>query len=105
MTYKDTYKLFLEKHPKARDRKFKNEATATLLKLKFVELEKIPLDRVADYITAILGWDRSWRLLMSENKEWQTESYQDKEILEQEEQLALGYTPNFHQDVKKLNTI
>lgn len=98
MTLYETIKSYLEVEPRARARETRDRAMINLL------LKKYPLDISKETLIAFAqdfeSYTRIWRKIMQDCPELRTESYEDKEILEQEKMLKLGYEPNYNQ---KLN--
>ena len=52
-----------------------------------------------------LRHDRAWRKVLEDNEHLRGRDYGDKKILEQEEQIDLGYAYGFDQDIKRINKI
>lgn len=78
--------------PWARERKNKNTAIAFVLKQNFPALQDIPGKTIANMVGDILTADRGWRDFLLYNKEYRGTDYGDKDMLEQEAQIALGYS-------------
>lgn len=56
---------------------------------------------IVNFCKGFSSLDRSWRQILQQRPELRGEDYDKKEVLSQEKQLELGYTPGFHSDVKK----
>lgn len=92
ITIYDTIKDHLENHPSARERRFKDRALIELLQEKYQGGGMFfPTDKLADFAHDFVSYDRIWRLILSENPELRGDDYKDKESLEQEKILNLGY--------------
>lgn len=114
--YKDLMKNQLEVNVDARERVNKNKAIARVVcneNIRFgmlIEGKTIDETRAnkrvfLEVLTDILALDRAWRKVTEENEGLRGTDYGDKEVLEQEVQLALGYTPGLEADKKKLDTL
>lgn len=68
-------------------------------------LKLLTLEELADFASSYTSYDRIWRLVLSEHKELQGEDYLDKQIVEQEKQIELGYEQNYQNNVKMLDRI
>lgn len=88
---------YLKLEPRFRERKAKWRGIADLL----IEKYKLDIDRrklaeiIADGSTA----DRSWRMALKENPDLRGSDYEDKDILEQEKMLELGYQPQLRLNI------
>lgn len=82
-------KQLLEKYPKARERRFKNDALGWIIKEKYGL--KIRTDRMADIVGDVLNFDRSWRRCLEIFPELRGKDYNSKDKLEREYQKSLGY--------------
>lgn len=99
-------------NPPARERKNKTRAILAVL-FKFEEYEDFVLGRPCENEAGkwekqliklcedFTTMDRSWRQILQQRPELRGEDYDMKEVLSQEKQLELGYTPGFHSDIKK----
>lgn len=99
---KDFIKQNLEKYSEFRERKNKNKWIGGFIFKKY-DIERTPAikDKLADIVADIMSADRAWRKVLEENETLRGSDYNDKDILEQEAQLQLGYTPNYQQDIDK----
>lgn len=96
----------LKDRPETRERKNKNKFVARMLQKKYpIELETISLQRMEDIVRDANSIDRAWRKALQDNPSLRGQDYEEKEVLEQEKMVELGYTPGFDQDVKKLRTV
>lgn len=98
MTIYDIVKQYLEVEPRARARETRDRAMINLL------LKKYPLDVPKETLIAFAqdfeSYTRIWRKILQDCPELRTESYEDKEVLEQEKMLSLGYESGYQQDLK-----
>lgn len=79
----------LKSTPEARERANKNKALAKLMVDRYkLEVGGRTMTKV---VGDILTEDRKWRKLLEDNPELRGSDYDDKEILEQEKQVELGY--------------
>jgi uncharacterized damage-inducible protein DinB len=89
----------LNKYPEARKTSGKYTAMARMAKQMYPVLADIPGRTLTDIVFHVVNADRDWRTLTEgENKE-------EKEILSQQKQIELGYTPGHYQNLKKLKTL
>lgn len=96
---------FLEKEPKARERKFKDKAIGRILQDRHIRTKEYPIEQLTEIVGEVLALDRSWRLILEKREELRGTDYKDKEKLEQETMVALDYQSQFHQDVKAFDKI
>lgn len=84
-----TLEDLLEKQPRARERKYKNEAIAYLLKLK----HSLNLDRklLMEIVKEANTLDREWRKLLEENPKLRGSDYEEKNKLVDKKLKELGY--------------
>lgn len=93
---------YLKLEPKARERKNKNRAIGNIIKKKYYSnLMQVEQSRMADIVSEVLNLDRKWRLILKENPDLRGSDYKEKDILEQEKMLQLGYEPNYFNDIKQ----
>ena len=100
-----TIKSYLETEPKARERRNRERALINLLLEKYQFFKDIPKQTLIDFCHDFASYDRIWRKVVSENPTLQGSDYKDKNGLEQEKMLSLGYEAGYHQDIKKLKTL
>lgn len=87
---------YLKSHPQFRERSSKNKWVGGIVLKKYgVELTPKMKDQLGDIVGDILGADRMWRKHTAENPDLRGSDYGDKQVLEEEAQLALGYEPGF----------
>ncbi len=99
----------LKNLPWSRERARKDEAIVKLLTAHRMWDEtartdmSIPnlIDLVKDYATA----DRAWRDILLNEEELRGSDYNQKQLLEEEKMIMMGYAPGYSQDVKKLKTL
>ena len=94
---------YLKSDERFRQRRNKNIGIANLLSKKYgVE---IPQDKRDDFISDVLGADRYWRMILAEDESLRGTDYGTKDIIESRTEIALGYEPNYYQDIKLKNRI
>ena len=94
---------YLKQEPRFRERSSKNRGIADIL----IDKYNLPVDRwlLSDIISDAYSMDRAWRMILQDNVELRGSDYDEKNIIEQESQLELGYDPLFNQDIKQLKNI
>jgi len=93
----------LVENPYWRERANRVELNARFIEGEFHTGLDIPvLERL---VNRCLGIDRAWRDITLNDKSLRGDDYGDKEVLEQEAQTELGYTPMHQQSIKKLETL
>lgn len=103
MTIYEKLKSYLEVEPRGRLRKNKNRAIGNLISKQYgLEIDK---NKMADMVGEILSADRAWRKVLEDNEHLRGEDYNQKQILEENKMLELGYSPNFHKDNKTLKLL
>jgi hypothetical protein len=81
-------------YPWFRERKNKNVGIAKLLVAQFhLEIDPVIIEKL---IVESYSLDRAWRKTLEENPNLRGTDYEDKVILEQETQIALGYEPKLN---------
>ena len=107
MTLYEEMKGYLERMPKARERKDKNRFLAVLLMRKYAPRVQTGLD--ADILENIIvdasSYDRAWRQVLQHEPQLRGTDYDEKAMLEQEKELELGYQPGIKKDIKKVAEI
>lgn len=94
---------YLKQEPRARERANKNRALGNLITKEYgLEIDK---SKMADIVGEVLSLDRKWRKILEENPDLRGSDYDKKETLEQEKMLELGYSPNYHNDVRQLGLL
>jgi hypothetical protein len=95
---------YLKSDPRFRERSKKWKGIANLLVKKY-NLE-IDAKKLMDIIAEASSMDRTWRDTLLNDKTLRgTDYYEDKDRLEQEKMLELGYEPNYNSNVAKLKTL
>lgn len=82
---------YLKEDARFRDRVNKNKGIANLIMKKYGV--SISPDKRDDFIGDILSADRCWRKALEEYPELRGKDYDDKQILEQQTKISLGYEP------------
>ena len=100
MNAKQEVKSYLEIEPKFRNRRSKDYGLVNLLAHKYRTLgqaiasglitKEVVVALVQDYAT----YDRAWRQLLEQNPELRGTDYGQKEELEKQKQIELGYNIN-----------
>lgn len=85
---------YLKDAPPFRERVNKNKGIANLISKKYGV--QFPTDKRNDIIADILSFDRAWRKALEEHPELQGKDYGEKERLEQQKQIELGYEPSYY---------
>lgn len=80
---------FLQQNPRARERKYKDEAIVFMLKGMYPYLET-STERIA-FAQDYASYDRAWRKVLQDHEGLRGKDYGDKVVLEQEKILDLGY--------------
>lgn len=94
---------YLKSEPRFRERSKKWRGIADLINKKY----NLVIDRVklADMLADGSSADRSWCDILKENEDLRGSDYLQKDILEEEKILQLGYSPNFKNNVKQLELL
>ena len=111
-TIYDIIKTKLTDFPDFRERRFR-EKYLVKLALRSCGLENkeetknaLTIQELADFAHTYTSYDRLWRKCLNENEHLRGKDYTpDKDRLEQETMLSLGYEGNHFQDIKKLQTL
>lgn len=110
MTIYEKVKEKLEKFPDFRERKNRSKYLA-ILALRNLGLEgkqknePLSLEQLSYFAIKFDSFRHAWGDVTRDNKHLRGSDYDDGEILSQEKQIELGYTPNYYQDNRKLKTI
>lgn len=83
---------YLKTEPRARERANKNRAIGNLLLEKY-HTGQFSKEVMSNLVGEVLSLDRKWRKILEENPDLRGTDYKDKDRLEQEKQLELGYQP------------
>lgn len=101
----DKIKEKLEKYPEYRERKKKNLLIAKMLAFKYSLETTLPVEILESIVADSSTYDRAWRKILQENVNLRGKDYEEKEILEQEKQIELGYQPGIKRSIKKVKEI
>jgi len=111
MKIKDHITQYLKEQPKARERAHKDRAIVNLLIVRYPSLgvaiqsgvmsKNLVIALVQDYAS----YDRAWRQALEQNPQLRGKDYHEKDRLEQEKQIELGYSPTHHADSKILSKL
>lgn len=97
MTNKAKILQYLEDQPLFRERKNKDRGIVNILMRKYKPLEDaiehgiLTKDTVTAMVQDYASMDRAWRQALEQNEGLRGKDYGDKEMLEQEKMIALGY--------------
>ncbi len=105
MTHYDEIKGHLERNPAARLRRKKNRFLAWLLERKFNTQMGIGVASLEDLLVAAASYDRAWRQVLQHEPQLRGADYGEKDEVEQEKELELGYQPGIKKDIKKVRQI
>lgn len=84
-------KRYLKDTPPARERSNRYRALRHFIVKIYPELEKVDKETLISVIDTAIATDRYIRKIQSEDKSLRGSDYGDKEVLEQEYQIELGY--------------
>lgn len=105
VTLEKTIKAYLEQEPRARERRFRNRTVWNILQ-KLHRFETLDKDTFCKLYTKFDSVRRLICKVQEENENLRGQDYSpDKDILEQEKMLELGYQVRHYQDVKTLARI
>ena len=85
----ETIKRYLEKEPKARERRNKNRALGNLIIAHYHV--PLPKETMEEIVGQILNADRYWRMVTKDNEHLRGSDYKTKDTVEKNFQNALGY--------------
>jgi hypothetical protein len=87
---------YLKEEPRARERANKNRVIGNLIMMKYrLGTDKaISKDKMDDIVGEILNLDRKWRLILRDNPDLRGSDYKDKDRLEEQKLIELGYETN-----------
>lgn len=89
---KDQLIEYLESEPKARERRNKDRAIVNILIKKYPMLgESVPKEVLIGFVKEHNSMDRYWRKILEERTDLRGDDYGDKDGLEIEKQIELGY--------------
>jgi len=96
----DTIKNYLEKYPKARERRNRNDFICWILWDEYRVDRGLSKQQLQNLIISAETYGRMWRQVTLENKHLRGGDYDTKEKVEQEKQIALGYEVGYNKDIK-----
>lgn len=111
MTLKTLVHDYLVKQPLFRERKNKDRGIVNILISRHYKLGEairtgvLSKDFVTEAMKEYASMDRAWRQALEQDPNLRGKDYGDKEKLEQEAEIRLGYVPGHDADVKKLKTL
>ena len=111
MTLKTLVHDYLEKQPLFRERKNKDMGIVNILMRRHYKLDEairtgvLSKGNVREIVQEYASMDRAWRQALEHDPTLRGADYGDKDRLEQEHELALGYRPGHEADVKKLGQL
>lgn len=111
MTLKTLVHNYLEKQPLFRERKNKDQGIVNILIGRHYKLGEairtgvLSKQFVIEVMKEYASMDRAWRQALEHDPSLRGADYGDKDHLEQEKEIALGYVPGHDADVRKLNTL
>lgn len=88
---------YLEKEPRARERRNKDRALVNLLVERYPELQNVRKETLISAVQDFNSMDRYWRLTLKNREDLRGRDYNDKAYYEQREQINLGYEPRYHE--------
>lgn len=105
MNMKEKLKTFLENHPEARERRFREKWLVDFI----LEHKKYPFPltkkNLADFVHNFASADRYWRMILEENHELRGIDYKDGEKLSDEWQIKNEFQPMHDSISKKIRQI
>ena len=101
----DTIKSYLEKEPRARERREHSRAIVNLLLIKYPSLKEIPKSTLIDFARDYDSYIREWREVVRLEPHLRGKDWKDGKRLSQETQLKRGYEPGFEASIRRLKTI
>jgi hypothetical protein len=88
---------YLEREPKARERRNKDRALVNLLMERYPELQNVKKETLISAVQDFNSMDRYWRLTLKNRKDLRGQDYEDKAYYEQREKISLGYESGYVQ--------
>lgn len=82
---------YLEQEPRFRERSNRERGIINLLLKRYPKLAEVGKDTLIEFCHDFTSMDRCWRKILEEKKSFRGSDYQDKEELEEEARLDLGY--------------
>jgi hypothetical protein len=107
MNTKKLVENYLKTEPRARERANRYKTIANLLMPRYgLDLEDKALkDKIVGLLGDAESVNRAIRQAQEHDETLRGNDYGEKERLEQEKQVSLGYVAGFQQDIKKLSTL
>ena len=111
MTLKTNVEQYLRTQPLFRERKNKDMGIVNLLINRHFKLGEVirtgmlSKGQLKDIVQEYASMDRAWRQALEQDPNLRGKDYGDKAKLEQTAQVALGYTPGYDSDVRKLKSL
>lgn len=106
-TLKQNVYEYLDEEPRFRERKNKDRGIGYLLYRKYPPLKDIKIDLLVEVLRDYTTMDRAWRYILDkERPDLRGSDYGEKDKLEQEKMLELGYEVGDSIDkevIKKVN--
>jgi len=90
MTIQEAVKQRLTEYPIYRERANKSEFIARMLREEF-GLDNMTLEKLTKMLPRVNSIDTAWRHVLQKNPHLQGSDYGNKEVLEQEKIIELGY--------------
>ncbi len=111
--FKKTVEDFLKTEPKFRERKNKDKGNAILLlkRVSFTAIKNaiqdghLNRDDLIRFCQDHASMDRAWRQALEHDPSLRGSDYGKKEVLEQEREIELGYSPGHEGQIRKLKTL
>lgn len=111
MTIYDEVVHYLENNPKFRERKYRGHLLcnlalrATGLGNKYSRGEKLSVQEMCDFAVKFDSYRHAWTDVTKDVISLRGEDYEDKEMLEQNKLIEMGYTSGHYQDVNRLKNL
>lgn len=93
---------YLVIQPKARERAGRTNGIVNVLLDYYPALRQFPKIDLIDFCKDYVSLERKWRMILKERPELRGKDYDDKEVLEQETQIELGYEPGYNELKKSI---
>ena len=111
MTIQEEMVYYLENNPKFRERKYRGHLLcnlalrATGLGNKYSRGEKLTIQEMCDFAVKFDSYRHAWTDVMKDVIFLRGKDYEDKEVLEQNKLIEMGYTSGHYQDVNRLKKL
>jgi len=102
MTTLEKVKEYLEVQPLARERKNHGRAMVNLLLQRYPEFKEIKKETLVEFCKDFETYTRAWRAVTERNPSLQGADYLEKQILEENKMLELGYEVGYNQPKLKI---